>query len=124
MRTYGRLATVAAAMATVAALGLGACSSDSEKEANASITACTPGANDGKPVAEGQVTNPSSKSSNYSVRVGFYDGSNNKVTEGADVVTDVESGTSSPFTVTGVGDVKGPVVCKVLGVTRNANPGG
>jgi hypothetical protein len=120
MRTYGRLAAVAA----VAVLGLGACSSGDGVDAEASITACTPGPNDGKPVAEGQVTNSSSKSSNYSVRVGFYDAADNKVTEGADVVTDVESGSASPFTVTGVGDVKGPVVCKVMGVTRSANPGG
>jgi hypothetical protein len=119
MRTF-RMVLVAA----VAVAGLGACSSDSDVEAEASITACTPGPDNGKPVAQGQLTNSSSKSSNYSVRVGFYDSSDNRVTEGADVVTDVESGTASPFTVTGVGDMNGPVVCKVLGVTRSANPGG
>lgn len=120
MRTY-RMVLVAAA--AVAVVGLGACSSDSDVEAEASVTSCT-AAPDSKPVAEGQLTNSSSKSSNYSVRVGFYDASDNRVTEGADVVTDVESGTASPFTVTGVGDMNGPVVCKVLGVTRSANPGG
>jgi len=40
------------------------------------------------------------------------------------VVTDVEPGSASPWKITGVGSVKGPVACKVLGVTRNVDPDG
>jgi hypothetical protein len=112
---------VVASVATV--LAAGACSSG-DKAAEATVTACTPGPDNGRPVAEGQVTNGSSKTSNYTVRVGFYDSSGNKVTEGGDVVTDVEPATSSPWQATGAGTVKGAVTCRVLGVTRNVNPGG
>ncbi len=112
------------AAVAVAVLGAGACSSGADITDDASVTACTPGPNDGQPVAEGQVTNTSSKASNYTIRVGFYDTADNKVTEGGDVVTDVEPGSASPWMVTGVGSVKGPVACKILGVTRSADPGG
>jgi len=104
--------------------GAAACSSSSEKRADATVTACTPAPDDGKPVAEGQVTNSSSKTSNYTVRVGFYDGAGNKVTEGGDVVTDVEAASSSPWRVTAIGSMKGPVECRVMDVTRNADPSG
>jgi len=111
------------AMALAVLLGTAACKSSPEKLDDASITACTPGADDGRPVAEGQVTNSSSKTSSYSVRVNFFDEADNKVTEGVDVATDVEPGSSSPFRVTGVGTMKGAVDCRVSGVTRNAAPG-
>ena len=95
----------------------------SDRKADATITACTAGADNGRPVAEGQVTNSSSKSSNYTIRIAFYDASDNKVTEGADVVTGVEASSSSPWRVTGLGTMNGPPDCRVAGVTRNAAPG-
>ena len=108
----------------IAALGLAGCSEAADHKADASITACTPAADGGKPVAEGQVTNPTSKTSNYSIRVSFYDESDNKVTEGIDAITDVEPGTSSPWRVTGLRSQNGPVDCRLGTVTRNAKPGG
>lgn len=120
MRTRPTIAVMVAA----ASLAAGACSSKAELKADAAVTACTPGPDDGQPVAEGQITNTSSKSSNFTVRVGFYDTADNKVSEGGDVVTDVEPATSSPWRVTGVTSMKGPVDCRVLDVTRNVNPGG
>lgn len=108
----------------VALLGLAGCSGTNDHKADAAITACTPAADGGKPVAEGQVTNPTSKVSNYSIRVSFYDESNNKVTEGIDAVTDVEPGSSSPWRVTGLQSQNGPIVCRLGTVTRNVKPGG
>lgn len=109
-----------------AVLGLAAtaCSAGNDYKADATVTACTPAADEGKPVAEGQVTNSSSKTSNYSIRVAFYDASDNKVTDGIDAVTSVEPGSSSPWRVTGLQSVNGPVDCRVSGVTRNVSPGG
>ncbi len=105
-------------------VGTAACSAGTDYSADASITACTPAADGGKPVAEGQVTNSSTKTSNYSVRVSFYDASDNKVTEGLDAITSVEPGSSSPWRVTGLQSVNGPVDCRIGKVTRNVSPGG
>ncbi len=107
-----------------ATLGLAGCSGGNDHKADAAITACTPGADGGKPVADGQVTNPTTKTSNYSIRVMFYDSSGNKITEGIDAVTDVEPGTSSPWHVTGLQSLNGPVDCRLGRVTRNVAPGG
>ena len=107
-----------------AVLGVGACSNDPDFVKDATVTACTPGPNDGQPVAEGQITNTSSKTSNFTLRVGFYDTADNKITEGGDVVTDVEPSSSSPWNATGAGSVKGAVDCRILGVTRNLDPSG
>jgi hypothetical protein len=121
----GRRLGVAGAVAVAVAvlLAAGGCGSSPGSEGEASVTSCTPGADGGKPVAEGQVTNGSSKTSTYSVRIGFYDDSGNKVTDGVDVVSGVEPATSSPWRVTGLGSMNGAVTCKVAGVTRNADPG-
>ena len=108
----------------IALLGLAGCSGSNDHKADATITACTPAADGGKPVAEGQVTNPTSKTSQYSIRVQFYDASNNKVTEGIDAITGVEAGSSSPWRVTGLQSVNGPVDCRLGTVTRNVQPGG
>jgi len=108
----------------VAVLGLAGCSGSDDHKADVAITACTPAADDGKPVAEGQVTNPTSKTSNYSIRVSFFDESDNKVTEGIDAVTDVEPGSSSPWRVTGLQSQNGPIDCRLGTVTRTVQPGG
>ena len=112
-------------LVTMAALlGGAACSAADDHKADAAITACTPGPDNGKPVASGQVTNSSSKTSNYSIRIGFYDASGNKITDGLDAVTGVEAGSSSPWSVTGLKSMNGAVDCRVAGVTRNVVPGG
>jgi hypothetical protein len=117
------VAAAGAALALALALVLAGCSAGADHKGDATITACTPAADGGKPVAEGQVTNPTSKGSTYSIRVSFYDASGNKVTEGIDAVTGVEPATSSPWRVTGLQSVSGPVDCRLGKVTRNVQPG-
>lgn len=118
------LRTTSLLLGATLAVAATACSAGTDHRADATITACTPAADGGKPVAEGQVTNSSSKTSNYTVRIAFYDGSDNKVTEGLDAITSVEPGTSSPWRVTGLQSVNGPVDCRFSGVTRDVAPGG
>jgi hypothetical protein len=108
----------------LAVLGLAGCSGSNDHKADVAISACTPAADGGKPVAEGQVTNPTSKTSQYSIRVNFYDASGNKVTEGIDAITGVEAGSSSPWRVTGLQSANGPIDCRLGTVTRNVQPGG
>ena len=112
------------ALPLAAILGLVGCSAGSDHKADATITACTPAPDGGKPVADGQVTNPTTKVSNYSIQVSFYDSSGNKVTQGIDAVTDVEPGSSSPWHVTGLQSANGPIDCRLGTVTRNVKPGG
>ncbi len=105
-------------------LATAGCSAGADYSADATVTACTPAPGGGKPVADGQVTNSSAKPSNYTVRVSFFDSSNNKVTDGFDAITNVEAGSSSPWRVTGLQSVNGAVDCRIAKVTRNVVPGG
>lgn len=102
---------------------LSACASDDPKE-DATVTSCVPGNETEKPQATGQVRNTSSKTSSFFVRIEFHDPSGNRVSEGVDTITDVEPGTSSPFTITGLAHAKGPLSCEVGTVRRTAAPGG
>ena len=106
------------AVLTTVLLGCG-----SKSTSDASVTTCIPDPNgDAPPRAEGQITNNSSKDSSFFVRVGFYDSSGNRVSEGADTINDVEPGTSSPFQITGTARAKGPLDCKVMTVRRSVSP--
>lgn len=116
-----RLLTIAvAALLTTALFGCG-----SKSTSDATVTNCQPDPEgDAPPMAEGQVTNNSSKDSSFFIRVGFYDSSGNRVSEGADTLNDVEPGTSSPFQVVGAARARGPLECKVLTVRRSVSPVG
>ena len=96
----------------------------SKSTADATVTACNADPNGGKPTAEGQVRNTSSKSSTFFIRLGFYDPSGNRVSEGLDSVGSVNPGQSGPFSITGAADAQGLLMCKVLTLRRTAAPGG
>ena len=97
----------------------------SKSTSDATITACNADPNGGKPTAEGQVKNPSSESSTFFIRIGFYDSSGNRVSEGADTVGSVNAdGGTGPWSVTGAADANGPLTCKVMTLRRTAAPGG
>jgi hypothetical protein len=116
-RTRSLLAALA--VATVAAAG---CASETSTS-DATITACTPGTDTEKPKATGQIANNSSKRSSFYIRIVFRDGSGNRVSEGFDTISNVEPGTSSPWTITGLADANGPVDCRVETVRRSVAPG-
>ncbi len=111
------------AMAAVLTVTLVGCGSKSTSAAT--VTNCQPDpGGDAPPMAEGQVTNNSSKASSFFIRVGFYDNSGNRVSEGVDTLNDVEPGTSSPFQVVGAARANGPLNCKVMTVRRSVSPVG
>lgn len=97
-------------------------SSDTAKK-DVTITACNADPGGGKPKAEGQVVNQSSKTSNYVIRVKFTDAQGNRVAEGVDGVKGVKALETSKFTLTGDSGAKGPLKCEVSGVTRTHLPG-
>ncbi len=112
------LGVAMAAVLTTSLLGCG-----SKSTSDASVTACQPDPDGAAPPrAEGQITNTSSKDSSFFVRIGFYDSSGNRVSEGADTINDVEPGTSSPFQITGTARARGPLTCKVMTVRRSVSP--
>ncbi len=89
----------------------------------ATVTACNADPGGGKPTAEGQVRNSTSKGSAFLIRVGFYDSGGNRVSEGADSVSGVDAGGSAPWHVTGAADANGPLTCKVMELRRSVAPG-
>ena len=107
-----------AALLTTVLLGCGG-----KSTSDASVLSCVADPDGGPPRAEGEIRNSSSKESVFFVRVGFYDTSGNRVSEGADTISDVEPGTSSPFQINGAARAKGPLECKVLNVRRSVSPG-
>ena len=106
-----------AALLTTVVLGCGG-----KSTSDASVLSCVADPDGGPPRAEGQITNSSSKESVFVIRVGFYDSSGNRVSEGSDSISDVEPGTSSPFQINGIARAKGPLECKVLNVRRSVSP--
>ena len=65
--------------AVAAALLVGCGTSKSTQDA--SVSACNADPGGSKPTAQGQVINTSSETSSFFVRLGFYDLSNNRVSE-------------------------------------------
>ncbi len=97
----------------------------SKSTQDATISECTADPGGGKPTAKGLVTNTSSESSTFFLRIGFYDSSGNRVSEGVDTVGSVNSnGGTGPWNTTGAADAKGPLTCKVITLRRTAAPGG
>jgi len=111
--------------ALVIAGGLLAGCGTSKSTQDATITECNADPGGGKPTAKGQVTNTSSESSTFFLRIGFYDSSGNRVSEGVDTVGSInENGGTGPWNTTGAADAKGPLTCKVITLRRTAAPGG
>jgi hypothetical protein len=88
-----------------------------------SITTCEPASGGGKPTASGQIDNPTSKDSNYTIRLDFVDAAGNTVSQGATSVRDVAAGGTASWELTGVRSAEGPVHCELTGVSRTHLPG-
>lgn len=89
---------------------------------DAAVTTCQ-NPEDGTPLrAEGTITNRSSETSDFLIRVTFYDTSGNRVAEGVDTVTGVNPGEASPWQSTASNAAKGPIECKVTSARRTASP--
>lgn len=116
-----RFLPVLAAAFTLTALA--ACSSGHDLTGDATVSSCNASPNGDQPTAAGQVVNRSSKGSGFLLRVGFYDSSGNRVSDGGDTVNGVDPGQSAPWHVTGVSSAKGPLTCKVMSVSRYVAPG-
>jgi hypothetical protein len=91
---------------------------------DATVTACNADPGGGKPTAEGQVRNTSSKTSTFLLTIGFYDSSGNRISEGVDTVGGINAGASGPWHTTGAADAKGPLTCKVTSLRRTFAPQG
>jgi hypothetical protein len=114
---------VLAVLAAVLAAGfLGGCSSKSKNAAaDVTVSQCQ-NPDGGKPSAQGDISNTSSKASGYAFSVAFVDAAGNKVSEGPVAVAKVESGGNAKWNVTGLAGATGPVTCKINNVARTAVP--
>lgn len=118
--TMRRIRSLLAALA--AAVIVVGCSS-SGLTSDAAVFGCIPGTDDTNPRATGEIANKSSKKSDFFIRIVFSDSSDNRVAEGVTTVTNVEAGTTSPWSIGALTDVKGPVKCEVQTVRRTVTAG-
>jgi hypothetical protein len=80
---------LAVCSALAAATLLAGCGTN-KSTSDATVTACNADPGGGQPTAEGTVLNSSSETSTFVLRIGFYDGSNNRVSDAVVNVGDVE----------------------------------
>ncbi|MGI9021901.1 MAG: FxLYD domain-containing protein [Acidimicrobiales bacterium] len=106
----------AAAVAAGLLVGCGT----SKSTQDASIAACNADPGGGKPTAQGQVVNTSSETSSFFIRIGFYDVSDNRISEGATTLGSVDPGALGSWTITGAADANGPLTCKVMTLRRTS----
>jgi hypothetical protein len=112
-----RLLAVLALAAVAAALsGCGTSKSTND----ATVTACTADPGGGQPTAQGTVRNSSSETSTFVLRIGFYDSSDNRVSDAVVNVGDVEPNQTGQWQTTGVASAKGPLTCKVTSLNRTS----
>ncbi len=101
---------------------LAACSSSSSAAAkDVTITSCTGSPSGAHPRASGQILNHSSKDSAYVIHVKFADSAGNGVGDGVAAVAKVAPLRTASWHADGVTSVKGPVTCKISGVTRTVS---
>jgi hypothetical protein len=116
IRTLGLAALVSVTL-------LGACSSDDKNAADdVSVSSCKADPGGGRPSADGNIKNNSSKDSSYAFRVVFDDTSGNEVSNGAVTVSEVKPGATATWHADGVTSAKGALTCKVTNVVRTARP--
>lgn len=94
-----------------------------DAKSDVSVTGCQTPAGGGKPKASGRITNHSSKTSNYVVKIKFKDAAGNAVSEGAAPVQSLDANKAATWELTGDRDVKGSVTCDLTGVSRTHLPG-
>ena len=108
-----------------AALGLTAltgCEDGSSKppEGDITTTSCAADPAGGKPKAEGQIINNTSKPSAYTFRVRFLDAAGNEVSQGSAAVARVEPSGNARWELQGGLSAKGALTCQISNVTRTA----
>jgi len=86
------------------------------------VTACTADPAGGKPVAGGEIHNPSSEASTYVIHVKFTDGAGNGVGDGVATVAKVEAKGTATWKTAGTLSARGPLTCPLASVTRAAAP--
>jgi hypothetical protein len=96
---------------------------DNSAKGDVTVQACNADTAGNKPTASGQILNHSSETSNYLIRLKFTDAQGNQVAEGANGVKSVAPGASATWELKGDRDAKGPLQCKVTGVSRTHLPG-
>jgi ABC-type glycerol-3-phosphate transport system substrate-binding protein len=109
-------------LASLLAAVLAGCTSSATASKDVTITACAADPSGGRPTANGMIDNHSSKASTYVIKVNFYDSAGNNVSQGADTVGKVEAGATGTFHLQGLASAKGPLTCKVAGVSRTQAP--
>ncbi|WP_143686956.1 hypothetical protein [Streptomyces sp. TLI_171] len=87
-------------------------------EADVSISSCAVDPTTSFPSAQLEITNHSSKASDYSIAVEFVDANGTRVAEGAALETHVAPGQKVVDTAGGTAQVSGKVTCKVTSVNR------
>jgi len=97
--------------------------SDHAAKGDVTVQTCNADPAGDKPTASGQILNHSTKTSNYIIRLKFTDAQGNQVAEGVNGVKSVAPGATATWTLEGDRDAKGPVQCKVTGVSRTHLPG-
>ncbi len=112
-RVFALLAVVA--MAAVLA-GCGT----SKSTADATVTACVADPGGAQPTATGTVLNSSSEKSTFVLRIGFYDSSDNRVSDAVVNVGGVEPNQTGQWQTTGLASAKGPLTCKVTSLNRTS----
>jgi hypothetical protein len=122
VRAASTIATVALGALVAVTLGSGCSSNKKNASADVTITRCDADPSGGRPTADGQITNHSSKSSAYAFRVTFTDSSGNKVSDGAASVGKVDAGGTATWHADGVANANGPLTCKATNVVRTAVP--
>lgn len=111
---------VVAFLAVVALTGALAGCGTSKSTKDATITACMADPGGKEPTASGTVLNSSSETSTFILRIGWYDTSDNRVSEGVTNVGDVEPNQTGEWSTTGVTSANGPLMCKVTSLNRTS----
>lgn len=106
--------------AVVAVAGVLAGCGTSKNTEDAKVTACVADPGGEKPTASGTVLNSSSETSTFVLRIGFYDTSDNRVSDAVVNVGDVEPGQEGQWQTTGVASAKGPLTCEVMSLNRTS----
>jgi len=87
------------------------------------VTDCKAATGDGKPTASGRITNHSSRTSTYVLKLSFKDAQGNDVSKGVTNVGKVDPDKSADWSMTGVTAAKGKVTCELTSVSRTRVPG-
>ncbi|MEA2704546.1 MAG: hypothetical protein QOJ69_63 [Actinomycetota bacterium] len=107
-------------LAVVAVAGAIAGCGTSKSTDDAKVTTCVADPGGGQPTATGTVLNSSSETSTFVLKIGFYDTSDNRVSDAVVNVGDVEANQTGQWQTTGLTSAKGPLTCKVTSLNRTS----